>query len=125
MKGKFLTLSLTLFLFISYGQDSLYLKRGAVKIDRQDSLGDDIYNLISGYQLLMVGEMHGSNEPARLVESVADLLTRKGSNVQIGMEIPPGQMKEFLLSPTYNNIFSSYFFQTNVMIAELLLPGYI
>jgi hypothetical protein len=111
MKRKvFLAFTLTLFIFIANGQDSIYLKQKAIRVDKQDSLGDDIYKVISDYQLLMIGEMHGTNESARFVMSLAELFIKKGCFVQIGLEIPSEQMKKYLSSPTDNNIYSSDFF---------------
>jgi hypothetical protein len=110
MKRKFLSISLILFIFISYGQDSLYIKENAIKINRQDSLGREIYNIISGYKLIMVGENHGTNEPAEFVISLAYLLSKEGNKVQIGLEIPSDQMKKFLILPSDSNIYSSSFF---------------
>ena len=37
----FLAISLTLFLFVTQGQDSMYLRQKAIRIENQDSLGDD------------------------------------------------------------------------------------
>ena len=109
-RNMFLAFLLTVFLSNTYGQDSVYLKQKAIRIDRQDSLGDNIYEEISGFQLFMVGETHGTNEPARFVASLTDLLTRKDNNVQIGMEIPSEQMKKYLSNPADSNIYSSDFF---------------
>jgi hypothetical protein len=94
----------------TYGQDSSYLRQKAMRIEKADSLGDRIYDAISYSQLVMIGEMHGSNEPARFVMGLTDLLTKKGWNVQIGMEIPSYQMEKFLLNPIDSNIYSSSFF---------------
>ena len=103
---------LTPVLFVSYGQDSLELEQKAIRIERQDILGDDIYYAICGYRLIMVGEVHGTNEPARFVGSLANLLTMHNRKVQIGMEIPPGQMKKYWSTPSDSNILGSYFFAT-------------
>ena len=106
----FQTLFLTLILFVAYGQDPIYLKQNAIRIDDQDNLTNDIYKHISDYQLIMVGEMHGTNEPAKLVNSLANLLTKNGDNVQVGLEIPSKQMSMYLSSPVDSNILLSDFF---------------
>jgi hypothetical protein len=95
---------------VSYSQDSIHLKQNAVKIDNPDSLGEDIYKLIATYQLIMIGEMHGTNEPAVLVTSLVDLLTKKNDSVQVGLEIPSEQMKNYLWAPAVSNICASDFF---------------
>jgi hypothetical protein len=109
-KAMFLIFYWALFILDTYGQDSNYVRLNAIKIEKQDSLEDNIYEAISPYQLLMVGEMHGSNEPARFIISLTDLLIKKGWNVQIGLEIPSEQMEKFLFFPNDSNIYSSSFF---------------
>jgi len=92
------------------GQDSASINQNAIGIERQDSLGEDIYDVISGYQLFLIGEGHGTKEPARFVQSLAELLLRKGNHVQIGLEIPSEQMKTYLSSPKNSNAYTSEFF---------------
>lgn len=112
MKAKYiLILLLTLIQIYSYGQDSTYLRQNAIKIERPDSLGADIYKRISKYALIMVGEMHGTNEPAQFVSSLAELLLEKGNHVQIGFEIPSEEMMHFLSEKKDSAIYSTVFFQ--------------
>lgn len=68
--------------------DPTYLKYNAVRIDNTNTLGDPIYNLLSPFQIIMFGEMHGTNESAPFVSGLANLLTSKGDSVQVGLEIP-------------------------------------
>lgn len=103
-------LALICILSKNFGQDSFSIKQNAIKIDRQDSLGEDIYEVVSGYQLFMVGELHGTKEPARFVQSLAELFLHKGDSVQIGLEIRSGLMKKYLSNPTDSNVFTSDFF---------------
>jgi len=105
-----LAILFTIYLLNTQGQDTTYLRLKAVKIENQDSLGDDIYESISGYQLFMLGEAHGTKESARFIQSLAELLTRKGNHVQMGLEIPSEQMKKYLLAPSDSNIYYSDFF---------------
>jgi hypothetical protein len=93
-----------------YGQDSVLLHKTALQIDKQDSLSMDIYEVISMYQLFIIGEGHGTKEPARFVQSLAELFLNKGSRVQIGLEIPSDQMKKYLSNPNDSSVFESDFF---------------
>jgi hypothetical protein len=93
-----------------YSQDSAYLRKNVLKIERQDSLSNTIYKAVSDYQLFMIGENHGTNEAARFVISLASLLIKNGNNVQIGLEMPSDWMTKYILSPTDSNIYSSEFF---------------
>lgn len=58
----------------------------------------------------MVGEMHGTNEPAQLITRLALLFTGQGDSVQVGLEIVPEQMQHYLSSGTDSSIFQSLFF---------------
>ena len=98
-------------LFVVIAQDfPTYLKAHAIKLDRQDSLSNEVYNLIWDYQLIMVGEMHGTNEPAKFVIGLAELLAKEGDSVQVGLEIPPDQMTKYLKKRNNKSIYSSGFF---------------
>jgi len=86
------------------------LKEDALKIEKPDQLSDEIYNALSDYRLIMVGEMHGTNESAEFVTGLAKLFSQHGDSVQVGFEIPSDQMKRFLESKTDSTIYSSDFF---------------
>ncbi len=90
-----------------------YIKDNAVRIDHPDQLSDSVYYLLSPFKIIMVGEMHGSNEPAQFVTSLANLFTSMGDSVQVGLEIPSEQMAQFLSSFTENSIYQSDFFSNS------------
>lgn len=106
-------LTFTFFLFTANGQDLSTIKENAIKIDKLDSLNRKIYKLLSNYKLIMVGEMHGTNEPAKLVIGLTELLTNIGDSVQVGLEIPSDQMTKYLELHLNSNIYSSDFFAKN------------
>lgn len=87
-----------------------YLKRNAVRIESAETLSDSIYNLLSPFQLIMIGEMHGTNEPAEFTIGLAELFAKKGDSIQVGLEIRPYLMKEFLSSSTDSALYRSEFF---------------
>ncbi|MBK9735829.1 MAG: hypothetical protein IPO92_13030 [Saprospiraceae bacterium] len=63
-----LLLSLTLTFLSASGQDNeTYLKANAIRFDNPEKLSDNVYTLLSPFQIVMVGEMHGTNESAPLV----------------------------------------------------------
>jgi len=107
-------LSLLIITFIFFGvrgQDfPAYLKENAVKIDNSDSLNKQVYDVLSGYRLIMIGEMHGTNEPVKFATNLAELFASKGDSVQFGFEIPSDQMKTFLILQTDSSVFRSEFF---------------
>lgn len=109
-KNILLIISITIFMSKIYGQDSIFISKNAVKFDKQDSLTNDIYRLIKDYQLIMIGEMHGTCEPAKFVIGMAELLTRYGNNVQVGLEIPSEKMQKYRSLPIDSNIYLSDYF---------------
>lgn len=94
-----------------YAQDdAAYLKQHAVKINNPEQLSDSVYNLLSPFQIIMCGEMHGTNESAPLVNGLANLLTSKGDSVLVGLEISPVLMTKFISQRTDSSIYQSDFF---------------
>ncbi len=87
-----------------------HLRKNAIQVDNPDKLSDSAYRLFEPFQLIMVGEMHGTNEPAKFVKGLANLFAENGDSVQVGLEIPSQQMKAFLASHTDSSIYQSDFF---------------
>jgi hypothetical protein len=113
-KWLFLILAYTHSLSATTAQDyQAYVKENAVKIDNLDSLNHAVWHLLSDYKLIMVGELHGTNEPAKFVTGLARLLSGMGDSVQIGLEIPSEKMTKYLKQPNDSNIYSSDFFAKN------------
>ncbi|MDI9340635.1 MAG: hypothetical protein QM534_08680 [Sediminibacterium sp.] len=107
-------LSILLFLNINKGQESdyiKYVKQNAIKLESANKLNQNVYSLISKYQILMIGEMHGTNEPASFVSGLIQLLTNNNDSIQIGIEIPSYKMQAFLSNPNSKTIYRSLFFQ--------------
>lgn len=93
------------------GQDfATYLKQHAVKIERWDSLNEKVYKLLYDNRLIMLGEMHGTNEPAKFLLGLTKLFTDHGDSVQVGFEIPASAMTDFLNLRTDSSILQSEFF---------------
>jgi hypothetical protein len=110
-KQLFIILILIVSAKASYSQNNkVYLKENALPISRLDSLSSQIYEQINQYQLIMLGEIHGTNEPVNLLDGLASLLTKYGDSVQVGFEIPPNQMATFLKKHTAKSILASEFF---------------
>ena len=68
------------------------IKNNAIKIERPETLNRQVYSALSGYRVIMAGEMHGTNEPAKLITGLARLITGMGDSVMVGMEIPVGHI---------------------------------
>lgn len=109
-KLKLILLS-TLFSITVYGQDfTINLNKNAVPIEKTDSSQQNIFNLLHGYSVIMIGEIHGTNEPINFVETLVEIFTRNGDSVQVGFEIPSKQMSTFLKQPIKGNLLKSEFF---------------
>jgi len=93
------------------GQDfPTYIRQHAVTFEKPDSLNKEVYKLLSGFRLIMIGEMHGTNEPVNFVSGLTDLFSNSGDSVQVGFEIPSDQMKDFEKYKTDSSIMQSHFF---------------
>jgi hypothetical protein len=106
---KFIILMLGFF-NVQGQDDEAYLKANAIKIDNVAKLSDSIYAMLSGFQIITVGEIHGTNESAPFVYGLTDLFTNKGDSVLVGLEIPPTLMAKYTLLHTDSSIFQSEFF---------------
>ena len=91
--------------------DSARLATSAIEIGKPDSLSTEIYNALHPYKLIMIGEMHGTNEPAAFVKGLAQLFASHKDSVRVGFEIPSDQMKEFMKAKTERSVYNSTFFK--------------
>lgn len=109
---KILIIILIILLYFKiYNQDlGNHIKENAIEIVRIDSLNRDVYEKLSKLKLIMVGEMHGTNEPAEFATALAELFSRNNETVQFGFEISPEQMAIYLQSPTKENVLKADFF---------------
>jgi hypothetical protein len=109
-KLKLILLS-TLFSITVYGQDlTIKLNKNAVPIEKTDSSQQNIFNLLNGYSVIMIGEIHGTNEPISFVETLVEIFTRYGDSVQVGFEIPSSEMIPFIKSQIKSNLLKTTFF---------------
>ena len=63
------------------------LKKYAIPIENLSELSDNIYDEISNFEILMIGEMHGTNEPAEFAYGLCNLITKTEKKVVLAMEI--------------------------------------
>ncbi|MCX6266662.1 MAG: hypothetical protein NTW16_04800 [Bacteroidetes bacterium] len=110
-KHLFLLFNFTLCFFFVHFQDlTVFIKEKAVKIDKIDCLNDEVYHLLSSFKMIMVGEVHGTNEPAAFVSALTKLMASHGDSVQVGLEIPSRQMTSYLNLHSDSSIYHSDFF---------------
>jgi uncharacterized iron-regulated protein len=71
------------------------LKENAIPIQNLSKLSDKIYNEIANYEIIMIGEMHGTKEPAEFAYGLCNLVTKFEKNVVLALEIRSSQMNNF------------------------------
>ncbi|WP_298895733.1 hypothetical protein [uncultured Psychroserpens sp.] len=69
------------------------LKKSAIPINSLSKLSNKIYDEIANFEILMVGEMHGTKEPAEFVYGLCDLITESEKKVVLALEIRASQME--------------------------------
>jgi len=63
------------------------LKKSAIPIKSLSKLSNKIYDEIANFEILMIGEMHGTNEPAEFAYGLCELITEHEDDVIMAMEI--------------------------------------
>jgi len=111
IKRLFLILTIALQLTNLFGQDlQTQLKENAVKISHLDKLDKLVYEKLKDFKLIMIGEMHGTNEPANFLIGLTELFANHGDTVQVGLEIPSELMTTYSRLLTDSSVFQSNFF---------------
>ncbi len=101
-----------LFSVVGYAQSLQdVLKANAMEIDPADTtFNKKLVDILAAHPIIMVGEMHGTQEPARFVSYIARQLVRSGRAVNLGLEIPHTQMGEYTSSSSVGSLKRSFFF---------------
>lgn len=87
------------------------LKQKAIAIENLRKLSNDVYNEIKDYEIIMIGEMHGTNEPAKFAYGICQLITNNEEQVILALEIP-GELLVDMNSPlSSDELKGSDFFQ--------------
>jgi len=68
------------------------LKKNAIPIENLSELSDKIYDEIANFEIIMIGEMHGTTEPAEFAYGLCNLITKSEKNVVLALEIRSSQM---------------------------------
>jgi hypothetical protein len=89
-----------------------FIRSHAIRVELADrSKNDSLLRQLSGYKLIMVGEMHGTQEPAQFVSYLVEQLIAGGGDVQLGIEIPEEMVSEFVRKPSAERLRDSEFFK--------------
>lgn len=87
-----------------------YIAQNALPVGKTLELDSSLYHSFKDYRLIMMGEMHGTLEPAKMVEQLAHLILLYEDSVSIGLEIPENEMSAFLQNPSEKTLKESPFF---------------
>jgi hypothetical protein len=88
------------------------LRQNAVEIQKPDSLNEAVYQVVKDFEIIMVGEMHGTLEPAMFVEGLAKLISKKEGIVCVALEIPDEDMLGYMENKNEENLRETYFFSS-------------
>ena len=91
-------------------EDTAYIRAHAILITDRKASNDNVYSSLSSYRIILVGELHGSKEPAEFVEGIARTFLKHNREVIIGMEIPATDMQDFIDSGTAESLTKTKFF---------------
>lgn len=87
-----------------------YIAQHALPVRETLELDSSLYYSFKDYRLIMLGEMHGTLEPAKILEQLAQLFLLYEDSVSIGLEIPEKEMSSFLRNPSEKALKESMFF---------------
>ena len=71
------------------------LKKNAIPIENLSKLSNKIYDEIANHEIIMIGELHGTNEPAEFAYGLCELIAKHEDKVIMAMEIRASMMKNF------------------------------
>jgi hypothetical protein len=87
------------------------LKKNAFALDISEVTANKrLAGILHQHSIIMMGEMHGTQEPALFVSYMVDQLVRDGKMVNLGLEIPAVHMKEFTAARSPESLKQSFFF---------------
>lgn len=89
-----------------------FIKDHAVELKNLSLQDTSLYKTYKPYDVIMVGEMHGTYEPAQFVTGLANLIADQEGKVSVGLEIPDAAMELFNRKGSDSSLYHSVFFQS-------------
>jgi hypothetical protein len=87
-----------------------FIQKNAFKIESLDSLNKNLYPYFKDKDLIMIGEMHGTEEPAKFVKGLYKLFSKFENKVNIGLEALKDEFIEYLKNPSDSTLLNTIFF---------------
>ncbi len=72
-----------------------FLKENVIPIKDIAKLNRQVYSEVSDYEIIMIGEMHGTVEPAEFAYGLCNLITKSEKKVVLALEIRGSQMNSY------------------------------
>ncbi|MFT6981281.1 MAG: hypothetical protein ACJAUD_000044 [Crocinitomicaceae bacterium] len=108
---KTLLILIVLLPAFSFGQEmNEFIRDNSIEIPNAVELNDSLYSRFEDKNLIMIGEMHGTNEPGQLATGITKLITEKEGSVSLGLEIARSEMETFLQNPSEKTLRETRFF---------------
>jgi hypothetical protein len=85
----------------------------AISLDQKNGLNFRVYSEVEHAKLIMVGEMHGTSEPAELVQLLAESILKVEDSISIGIEILPELISLNDFSDSLTLLQTKYFQSSN------------
>lgn len=111
---KVISTILLLFSFLTYGfaqNTRVQLLKNSIEISKIDTLDETMYDKVSEYKVIMIGEMHGTEEPAAFVKGLVRLFVINQQKVNVYLEISADEMKQYIKKPRISKIKKTTFFK--------------
>ena len=89
----------------------LFLQENAIKIDNLLGLNHNIYSEVCQYDVILVGEMHGTNEPAEFTYGLCELITKNEDKVILALEVPQILIGDLSSNFSINDLYKTRFFE--------------
>ena len=87
-----------------------FIKQNSIEVSKLDTINDLIFERIKDQKCILLGEMHGTEEPAKFLTGLVKTLVKNNKKVLLGLEIPSSDMIGFTLKKTKKQLTKTNFF---------------
>jgi len=87
-----------------------FVEENAVEIKDRKEVNDSVYKAVKDYSAIMIGELHGTQEPTELLVGIVKTLIKNQKKVVVGFEISSDGLNDFTTNPTIETLKKSVFF---------------
>ena len=65
-----------------------FVEKNAIEIKDREAINDTLYNAIKNYKAILIGSLHGTEEPPEFFLGIVKSLLKNGKKVVAAVEIP-------------------------------------